>query len=217
MSKYKIFLLILLVLFVFGLFYALKQFGFDIGKIQAYIKNTGTVAPLIFILIYAIGPIFFMPITPLAVIGGILFGPFWGLLYTLIGVNLGACTTFIISRYLMKDWVDRKSPARVQLIQQKIEKEGWKFVALARITPIFPFNVQNYIFGVTNISLKSFLLASMISLIPGTFAYVYLGYAGKNAVNGGADLYWKLSFAIVFLLLISFLPFIIKKFKKIEA
>ena len=114
----------------------------------------------------------------------------------------------------MKEWFDKKSSARVGFIKEKVSKEGWKFLAISRITPIFPFNFQNYIFGVTDIPLRVFFITSLVSLIPGSFAYVYLGYAGKNAVTGGHDFIAKIGFAVVFLCIVAMLPYLIGKMRK---
>ncbi|OGI25311.1 MAG: hypothetical protein A2287_09165 [Candidatus Melainabacteria bacterium RIFOXYA12_FULL_32_12] len=215
MSKQKIGLIITLASLIILFFLLGARTGISLEKLQDFIRNLGFFAPLTFILIYTIVPIFFVPITPLSVTAGVLFGPVWGTIYTVIGATLGACATFLVSRYLVKDWVDKRSSAKVIMVQELVRKEGWKFVAIARITPVFPFNFQNYVFGVTDISFRIFFWATFISIIPGSFTYVYLGYAGKVAFADGQDAFPLIIIAVILLLLFSMLPYIIKKIKLI--
>lgn len=156
MSKIKMFLVILLAFFIVSIFYIAATSGISLENAQQIIKDFKFLAPVVFIVLYSIAPVFFIPITPLSVTAGILFGLWYGTFLTTIGASIGACIAFLVSRYLMKEWVDHKSPARVMLVQEKVQKEGWKFIAISRVTPIFPFNVQNYVFGLTNISFKTF-------------------------------------------------------------
>lgn len=214
MPKYKVLLLFVLIGLIVFLFTLGVKAGVNFNNIQSFIDNQGVLAPIIFILVYTIGPVFFMPITPLSAAGGVLFGPLWGTIYSIIGATSGACATFIVSRYLLKDFIDKKSPERIMFVQNRIEKDGWKFVMLARITPIFPFNFQNYLFGVTKINFITFLWASTISLIPGAFVYVYIGSAGKSVLSGDTSNYYKLGIAFALLMIVSFLPYVIKMMSK---
>ena len=215
MSKIKILILFSLIMAIILIFTVGAKSGITLENFQMAVKNFDVLSPIIFILIYTLVPTFFIPITPLSITAGVLFGPFWGTVFTVLGSTLGGCLALLVSRYLMKDWVDKRSHARVILVQEKVKKEGWKFVAFSRIMPLFPFNVQNYIFGLTSISLKTFFFSSLISLIPGSFAYVYLGYAGKNALqSGSSDAYLKLVAVFLVFIIIAFLPNIISKMKR---
>jgi uncharacterized membrane protein YdjX (TVP38/TMEM64 family) len=196
---------------IFILFWIGIKLNISLDKIQSTIKSLGILAPLVFILIYTLVPIFFIPITPLSITAGILFGPLFGTVYTVIGATSGACAAFFVSRYLVKDWVDQKTSGKIGLIKKRVEEDGWKFIAISRITPVFPFNLQNYLFGATNISLKTFLLATILSIIPGSFAYVYLGYAGKMAFNNNSSDYTRIIIAFSLMIILGFSPYIIKK------
>ena len=121
-------------------------------------------APVIFMLIYILAPIIFLPVTLLSIAAGVLFGPVIGTIYSLIGATIGSTLSFLISRYLLKDWVDKKSHQKVIMFQDLIKKEHWKFIVLLRISPFLPFNIQNYILGLTDISMKSFFIATFFSL-----------------------------------------------------
>jgi uncharacterized membrane protein YdjX (TVP38/TMEM64 family) len=101
---------------------------------------------------------------------------FWGSVCVLIAATLGAIWAFLLGRYLSRDWLRRqigKNP-KFQAIDRAVGKEGWKIVLLTRLSPIFPFNLLNYAFGVTQVSLKDYILGSL-GMIPGTVMYVYMG------------------------------------------
>ncbi|MCK7479020.1 MAG: VTT domain-containing protein [Candidatus Moduliflexus flocculans] len=207
---YLIFILILAGLL--GFIFAGKA-NFSIESARLFIENLGILAPIAFILIYSIAPILFIPITPLAILGGMLFGVLWGTVFTVIGVSLGGvrrffCSADIFLKILRINILMRK----VKLIQEKAAKDGWKFVVIARITPIFPFNIQNYVFGVTNISLKSFFAATFFSMIPGSFVYVYMGNVGAKSLQGGAMN--QFLGALFLMAMIICLPFLIKKIQE---
>ncbi|MDD3149832.1 MAG: VTT domain-containing protein [Candidatus Gastranaerophilales bacterium] len=211
MQKHKYILLFLLIFAILLLYLMFSKYGIDNFNEISFFSKFGYLTPFIFVAIYGILPVFFVPITPLSIYAGILFGPFLGILYTLLGQLIAASMTFLVSRYILKDWVDRKSPARVAIFQEKIKKYGWEFVFISRLTPIFPFNVQNYLFGVTNISYKTFILASIFSLMPGAIAFVYIGYAGKSLYSGDSDSIYKIIIAFSLFIIIGFLPKLIKR------
>jgi uncharacterized membrane protein YdjX (TVP38/TMEM64 family) len=118
----------------------------------------------------------FVPGSLLTVKGGCLFGIVWGSVYVLIAATLGAIWAFVLGRYLSRDWVCRKleKNPQFQAIDGAVAKKGWKIVLLTRLSPIFPFNLLNYAFGVTQVSLKDYILGS-VGMIPATVVYVYIG------------------------------------------
>ena len=163
----------------------------DARAVEAWVAETGVVAPLLFILIYALGTVLFLPGSVLTLAGGALFGPLWGTLYNLAGATLGASLAFLVARYLAGDWVEQRASGRLRRLKQGVEQEGWRFVAFVRLVPLFPFNLLNYALGLTRIRLLDYALASFIFMAPGALAYTYLGYVGREAVGGGEDLIRK--------------------------
>jgi uncharacterized membrane protein YdjX (TVP38/TMEM64 family) len=141
-----------------------------------WIKNFGGFAPLIFITVFNVGTLLFVPGSVLTIKSGILFGTVWGAVYVLIAALLGAILTFGLGRYCCRDWVYCKLQAhpRFKLIDAAIAHEGWKVVLLTRLSPIFPFNLTNYAFGLTQVSLKDYMLGSL-GILPGTVMYTYMG------------------------------------------
>jgi uncharacterized membrane protein YdjX (TVP38/TMEM64 family) len=155
-----------------------------------WIKDLGAYGPVAFIVIYNLATLLFVPGFLLTLKGGTLFGVVWGSIYALIAATIGATLAFTIGRYLSRDWVYRqmKEHPKFQAIEQAVAREGWKIVLLTRLSPIFPFNLLNYAFGVTDVSLKDYLLGSL-GMLPGTVLYVYLGaIASDLSVSGSPDM-----------------------------
>jgi uncharacterized membrane protein YdjX (TVP38/TMEM64 family) len=186
---------------------------FDIKTIQSWLDATGAFAPFIFILVYALATVLFLPGSVITLAGGVLFGPVLGTLYNLTGATLGATLAFLLSRYLAADWVRNKAHGKLDQLVVGVEKEGWKFIAFVRLVPLFPFNMLNYALGLTRISLLQFVLASFIFMLPGGAAYTYLGYLGREAASGGQSLIQKVLIGIALLATAFFLPGFVKRMR----
>ncbi|MBG1265794.1 TVP38/TMEM64 family protein [Nostoc sp. WHI] len=146
-----------------------------------WVHSLGTLGPIAYITIYNLATLLFIPGSLLTLKGGCLFGVFWGSIYVLIAATIGATLSFLVGRYLSRDWVSRqmdKHP-KFKAIDLAVAKEGWKIVLLTRLSPVFPFNLLNYAFGVTQVSLKDYILGSF-AIIPGTVMYVYIGSLASN-------------------------------------
>jgi len=153
---------------------------FDAAALEAWVRDAGPVAPLLFMLIYAVAAVLFLPGSVLTLAGGALFGPVLGTIYNLTGATLGATLAFLIARYLASDWVADKTGGRVKQLINGVEGEGWRFVAFVRLVPLFPFNLLNYALGLTRLRLLHYILATYVFMLPGAIAYTYLGYAGRH-------------------------------------
>ncbi|MBS4539519.1 TVP38/TMEM64 family protein [Clostridium sp. D2Q-11] len=139
-------------------------------------------APIIYVIIYMVAVAFALPGIPLTLISGPLFGLWWGTLLVLIGANLGAQITFLISRYLGKDVVEKliRTDGFVYKISNKVKENGLMVMLYIRILPIFPYNVINYLMGMTPIKYRDYTLGSILGMIPGTFIFVYLSTTATN-------------------------------------
>jgi uncharacterized membrane protein YdjX (TVP38/TMEM64 family) len=174
-----------------ALIVAAKFFNFQgiLKNALESIGNLGPWGPAAFILIYIIATVLFIPGSLLTLGSGVLFGVVGGTVCVSIGSVLGATCAFLTGRYLTRDWVSKQieSNLKFQAIDAAVASEGWKIVLLTRLSPIFPFNLLNYAFGVTQVSLKDYFLASWIGMIPGTVMYVYIGsLAGSLAAIGSS-------------------------------
>nr|VFK24264.1 MAG: Uncharacterized membrane protein YdjX, TVP38/TMEM64 family, SNARE-associated domain [Candidatus Kentron sp. LPFa]VFK35683.1 MAG: Uncharacterized membrane protein YdjX, TVP38/TMEM64 family, SNARE-associated domain [Candidatus Kentron sp. LPFa] len=182
--------------------------------VSEWIGGPGAWSGPIFIGVYAVSTVLFLPGSILALAGGALFGPVWGTLINLIGATLGAGLAFLMARYLGGDWVRARAGARLAAILAGVESEGWRFVAFVRLVPLFPFNLLNYALGLTRISLLPYLVATGICMLPGTLAYTWLGYVGREAASGGEELIRKGLLALGLLVAVAFLPSLIRRWRE---
>ncbi len=177
---------------ILGIAVLLVLFGLarrlSLNDLLVHIQHLGPWGPLVFIMAYILACVVFVPGAILTLGAGVLFGVLRGTIFVSIGSILGATLAFLIGRYLARDWVTRKVSGnpKFQAVTKAVAAEGWKIVLLTRLSPVFPFNLLNYAFGVTEVSLKNYFLASWIGMLPGTVLYVYIGsLAGNLSKLGG--------------------------------
>ncbi|MEG4112026.1 MULTISPECIES: TVP38/TMEM64 family protein [unclassified Microcoleus] len=174
-----------------ALIVAAKFFNFQgiLKNALESIASLGPWGPAAFIVIYIVATVLFIPGSLLTLGSGVLFGVVGGSVCVSIGSVLGATCAFVVGRYLTRDWVSKQIEGnqKFKAIDSAVASEGWKIVLLTRLSPIFPFNLLNYAFGVTQVSLKDYFFASWIGMIPGTVMYVYIGsLAGSLAALGSS-------------------------------
>ncbi|NOY66815.1 MAG: sulfurtransferase [Gammaproteobacteria bacterium] len=187
---------------------------FDAAALETWVKNSGSAGPIVFMLIYIVGTVFFLPGSVLTLAGGALFGPVFGTFYNLTGATIGAMISFIAARYLAHDWVEKKTGGRMKQLKQGVEGEGWRFVAFVRLVPLFPFNLLNYALGLTKIKFSHYSIATYIFMLPGAIAYTYLGYASREAIAGSEGLVQKIMLALALLAIVGFLPSLISRLRR---
>jgi len=189
----------------------------NVAALESWVKSAGALGPVLYMAVYAIATVLFLPGSVLTLAGGALFGPVWGTLYNLTGATLGATAAFLIARYLASDWVSRKASGWTKQLIEGVEQEGWRFVAFVRLVPLFPFILLNYALGLTRIGLVTYIVASYVFMFPGAVAFTYLGYAGREAVAGGEGLIQKGLLALALLGLVAFLPRLVKRLRGTPA
>ena len=184
----------------------------DQQTLRAWIAGYGALAPIVYVVIYAVAPALFLPGLPITIAGGILFGPLWGVVYAIIGATAGACVAFLVSRYLARDWVEGqlKSP-RWRKLDLGVEKHGWKVVAFTRLVPLFPFNLLNYAFGLTMIGLKQYALTSFLCMLPACIAFIVFSSSLLDLIRGKASPAFIIGLLLV--LLVSMLPLFYRRYK----
>src|SRR6266567_6784469 len=150
-----------------------------------WVSKLGPWAAVVFIGIYIVATVLFIPGSVLMLGAGALFGVVYGSIYVSLGSTLGATCAFLVGRYFARDAIARKieGNARFAAIDKAVASEGWKIVGLTRLSPVFPFTLLNYAFGLTRVSLRDYMLASWIGMMPGTVMYVYLGSLAKAAMG----------------------------------
>lgn len=150
-----------------------------------WVEQLGPTGPAIFILLYIAACVLFIPGSALTLGAGAIFGVVRGSIIVSIGSTLGATAAFLVGRYVARDWVARKieKNEKFKAIDQAVGAEGWKIVGLTRLSPVFPFSLLNYAYGLTKVSLRDYVLASWIGMMPGTVMYVYLGSLARLGVE----------------------------------
>ena len=186
----------------------------DTKDIAQTVHSAGVFAPPAFMAIYAAATVAFVPGSVLTLAGGALFGPLAGTFYSLTGATIGATLAFLAARHMGLDWLRGRIGGRAAQIIEGVEREDWRFVALMRLVPLVPFNLLNYALGLTRIRLSRYVITTYIAMLPGAFAYTYLGYAGREAAAGGSGLIQKGLLALALLALVAFLPRLIQRIRK---
>lgn len=157
----------------------------------AWVEQLGWLGVGVFTAIYILACVLFLPGSILTLGAGVVFGVVKGSIIVSVASTLGATVAFLVGRYLARGWVSGKieGNAKFKAIDDAIGREGWRIVGLTRLSPVFPFNLLNYAFGLTRVSLGQYVPASWIGMMPGTVMYVYLGsLAGSLATLGsGTD------------------------------
>ncbi len=143
-------------------------------------------APLVFLGLHVAASLLFVPRTVMAVAAGLLFGIGWGVVWAAIGSVLGAVAGFCVARYVNAGVVDLESNARIGSLLDRVQRGGWRAVALLRLVPVIPHSLANYGLGLTRLRLGSYTLGSLVGQLPMTIACVDLGAAGERLAVGDA-------------------------------
>ena len=148
-------------------------------------QGIGPWGQALFVAIYVVATVLLIPGSALGLGAGAVFGVVRGSLLVSLASTLGATCAFLLGRYLARGWVARKIEGRASFaaIDRAVAGEGWKIVFLTRLSPVFPFTLLNYAFGLTRVSLRDYVLASWIGMLPGTVMYVYLGSLARAGVE----------------------------------
>lgn len=190
----------------------------NVDGLESWLNHVGGAAPVLYIGLYALAAVLFLPGSILTLAGGALFGPVWGTLYSLTGATAGAVLAFLVARYLaaqrVQAWLAAHADERTKHLLQGVEAEGWRFVAFTRLVPLFPFNLLNYALGLTRIPLAHYALASFVFMLPGALAFTYLGYAGRAALtDGGTALVRHGLIALALLAAAAYLPRVVSRLR----
>lgn len=153
-----------------------------------WILDLGPTGPMLFVALYIAACVLLLPGSILTLGAGVVFGLVKGAIAVSVGATLGATCAFLVGRYLARDWVAAKIAGneKFRAVDEAVAREGWKIVLLTRLSPVFPFNILNYAFGLTKVGLKDYFLASWIGMIPGTVMYVYIGSLAGDLASLGA-------------------------------
>ena len=182
--------LLALTAIIIALFLAMKFLPVQqwLKNFNAWVGHMGVAGILIFVIVYAVATVLLAPGAILTIGAGFAFGLWKGFLAVSAGSTLGAALSFLVARFIARNRVEviAKGNEKFRRIDNAIGKQGAKLVFLLRLSPVIPFNLSNYFYGLTSVKFWPYVLASWIGMIPGTFLYVYIGTASQVAVSTAA-------------------------------
>ncbi len=163
--------------------------GGGIEALEGGLRSWGAWAALVFVAVFFLDAILLLPVWPLTFLAGALFGPLWGALLVSASSTAEAALAFVIARYLAREKIARmaRKYGKFGAVDRAIGAEGWKIVALLRLTPAIPFGLQNYLYGLTSIRFWPCVLASWLAMLPSTVVTVYAGYLGATGLAAAAE------------------------------
>lgn len=196
-----------------GIWLSRSVFQVDVNDLRNWILSFGWWSPILYIAIYTVRPLIFFPASILSLAGGLAFGAWLGTLYTIIGATLGALLSFYVAQTLGKSLVRKKWGGNAAKIQQQMERNGFLYVLLFRLIPVINFDLISYVAAIAKVRFLPFALATLIGIIPGTFAYNFLG---SSFVTGNPKI---ILLAVLVFILLTVVPIIIRNqwAKKQEA
>lgn len=181
-------------------------------ELLKFVSGNLLLASLLFTVFYILTVALSIPgATLLTIMGGFLFGPFFALFFINIGATTGAIIIFIISRYIAGSSIQVKYKFQLEKFNKELNENSTNYLLTLRLIPIFPFFLINILSGLTTISLKKFAWTTSVGIIPGSFIYAYIGYAGTTIDISKGLLTKEIIIALVLLGLLSLIPVIIKK------
>lgn len=159
-----------------------------LGAVDALVRDSGAWGPLIFGAAYVLGALLLLPGSVLTLAAGALFGPLLGTVVVSLSSTTAATLAFLLGRHVARDAVEAAARRRPTFgaIDRAVGEGGWKVVVLLRLSPLVPFSIGNYLFGLTRVRFLPYVLASWAAMLPGTFLYVYLGHAGRTGLEAAS-------------------------------
>jgi uncharacterized membrane protein YdjX (TVP38/TMEM64 family) len=141
-----------------------------------YVRSLGPLAPIGFVVLYAVATVAFVPGSVLTLAAGAIFGLGWGIVIVMVSAILGESGAFFLARYGIRGLVAKRlgTSPRFAGLDEALRAEGRKIVFLLRLSPLIPFNALNYLLGISRVRYADFLIAS-VGMLPGTALYVYYG------------------------------------------
>ncbi|MEX0713750.1 MAG: TVP38/TMEM64 family protein [Pirellulales bacterium] len=150
--------------------------------IPEWAADLGPWGPVLLAAFYVPASLLFVPGSVVTLVGAFALGMWPALVAVSVGSTLGACASLLVSRYLLRDWLQQKLSHnhKFRVIDAAVAEQGFKIVLLVRLSPMLPYGPLNYAFGLTKVSFRDFALASWLGMLPGTVMYVYLGSAARQ-------------------------------------
>ncbi|MEO7521430.1 MAG: TVP38/TMEM64 family protein [Gemmatimonas sp.] len=169
------------VVIVAVLFFAGRELASFLPSVTRWVESLGAAAPVLFVLVYAAAAILLVPVSVLTIAAGATFGIWKGAGLVVVGAALGAVASFVIARYVARDRVAARLAAdpRLEEIDRAVGESGFRIMFLMRLSPAFPFALQNYALGLTRVRCAHYA-AALVAMLPGTLLYVYSGAVARE-------------------------------------
>ncbi|GJL57690.1 MAG: TVP38/TMEM64 family protein [Nitrospirales bacterium] len=204
--------------FDLGHYLSLESLKKNRDTLLAYTASHYEIAAAAFILLYILQTAFSLPGGAiLTLTGGFLFGSLMGTLFVNVGATAGATLAFLAARYLLHDWVERKFGDRLGTIQEGFANNAFSYLMTLRLIPAFPFFLVNLVSGLTRVRLGTYVLATSIGIIPGSFVFAFAGrqLGTINSLSEIASPPVLLAFTLLGLL--ALMPVAYQKWKKTRS
>lgn len=181
--------------------------------LRDWVAGFGLAGPVVYVLIYIAACLLMLPGFPVTIMGALAFGPVWGSVFTSIGATLGAAAAFLTARYaarnMVENWLGDNETFR--RIDRGVENQGWRMLMVTRMVPLFPFNLQNFAYGLTRISLGTYVLVSWLCMMPGITAYNFMAGSVVAGEGDPGRVLFYLGIGAVFFVIVSLIPRQIRK------
>jgi len=179
-----------------------------LARLREWVEGFGSLAPAVFVAGYVIAELLFVPALPLTLLAGLAFGPLWGTVWAWTGATLGAVAAFAVARYLARGTVERwiASSPRLARLDAAVAEHGWRILMVTRLVPVFPFNLQNFAYGLTRIGFAHYVLVTALCILPGTAAYALAAGALSAGGTDSTPLVTYLGAAVGLIVAVSLLP-----------
>jgi uncharacterized membrane protein YdjX (TVP38/TMEM64 family) len=161
-------------------------FGDKFSQFIDQARSMGLIGAVLIVLFYIAACVLMLPGSILTLAAGAVFGVWIALPIVSAGATLGACAAFLVGRFIARDWIARRLAGRPRLaaIDRAVGDKGFTIVLLTRLSPVFPFNLQNYAYALTGISFWKYALATWLGMLPGALMYVYIGAVFGQTARG---------------------------------
>ena len=184
--------------------------GIGVEALQALLQHHPA-APLLFLALHVVFSLLFLPRAIMAMAAGAMFGLWWGLVWASMGSLVGALGGFLLARHLSRGLVDAAEQTRFGNVLERVERGGWRTVAMLRLIPVMPHSLANYLLGLTSLPVGVYALGSLLGQLPMTIAFVQFGAAGTQLMTGRPDWLQPTLLGVAMLALVTILPKLIAK------
>jgi len=202
------FKLLFILSFLLAMFFLLKRLGIDFSKIDTRdfadkINSWGIWGPVAYIVFYLLRPLILFPAAILSASAGVIWG-IKGFIYLMIAANISSTAEFLIARYFARGLVEKYIQGKISNLDAKIEKHGFFAVLLIRLIPNVAWDIQNLGLGITKVKFRDYFWATLIGIMPGSFALIYFGASLIKVLTNPRN-FWMILvavaiFAVVYLL-----------------